>query len=61
MKRKVCKDCRMFVDGVVCPNCKGNQFTINWQGRLHVMDPEKSDIAKRLKITMAGEYALKAR
>jgi len=46
-KKKVCKKCKLFVDGSECPICKGNKFTQNWQGRLFILDPNKSHIAKK--------------
>jgi DNA-directed RNA polymerase subunit E" len=33
----------------------------NWSGFLIIVDPEKSDIAKELGITLPGEYALRVR
>jgi DNA-directed RNA polymerase subunit E" len=33
----------------------------NWSGFLIIIDPEKSDIAKELKIELPGEYALRVR
>ena len=51
----------MFVDGPECPGCKGNQFSNNWQGRISILDPEKSEIAKKIGITVKGEYAIKVR
>ena len=60
-KRKVCKKCKMFVDGNECPGCKGNQFSTNWQGRITITDPEKSEIAKKVGIKVKGEYAIKVR
>jgi len=33
----------------------------NWSGFLIVVDPENSDIAKELNITLPGEYALRVR
>jgi len=61
MKKKVCKKCKLFVDGNSCPSCKGNQFTTSWQGRLNILDANKSVIAKKLGITIKGEYAIKVR
>ena len=61
MKKKVCKKCKIFVDGTTCPICKGNQFSINWQGRLYVLDANKSSIAEKIDIKVKGEYAVKAR
>ena len=60
-KKKVCKNCKIFVNGNECPVCHGNQFTQNWQGRITILDEEKSDISKRTGIKQKGEYAIKAR
>jgi DNA-directed RNA polymerase subunit E" len=59
--RKVCKTCRIFTEEPSCPLCKGNQFSNTWQGRINVLNPEKSDIAKKCAITSKGEYAVKVR
>ena len=61
MKKKVCKRCKMFTDGSECPNCKGNQFTTNWKGRLFIVDAKQSNIAKKIGVETEGEYAIKAR
>jgi RNA polymerase subunit RPABC4/transcription elongation factor Spt4 len=34
---------------------------MNWQGRLFIVDSEKSEIAKKIGLTHKGEYAIKAR
>jgi DNA-directed RNA polymerase subunit E" len=60
-KKKVCKKCKMFYEGSECPGCHSNQFSTNWQGRINIIDPEKSDIAKKIGITKKGEYAIKVR
>ncbi|MBW3013550.1 DNA-directed RNA polymerase, subunit E'' [Candidatus Woesearchaeota archaeon] len=61
MAKKVCKNCKMFVTGEVCPVCKKNQFTTTWRGRIIVLDPKKSEIAQKIGATAAGEYAIKIR
>jgi RNA polymerase subunit RPABC4/transcription elongation factor Spt4 len=61
MKKKVCKNCKLFVDGDECPICKGKQFSQNWQGRLSVLDAEKSEIGKKIGSGIKGEYAIKVR
>ncbi len=61
MKKKVCKKCKLFVEGNECPLCKSNQFSTNWQGRLAILDANKSIIAKKIGITSKGEYAIKLR
>ena len=59
MARKICKKCKIFVEKDKCPICKGNQFQTNWKGRIYILDPEKSEISKKLDIKVKGEYALK--
>jgi len=55
------EDIKLFVDGSVCPLCKGSNFSESWKGRLFITDPTKSIIAKKLGITAKGEYAIKVR
>ena len=59
--RKVCKNCKIFVKGETCPVCKGNQFSTNWRGRIHILNKEKSEIAKRIEAKEKGEYAIRVR
>lgn len=61
MKKKVCKNCKLFVEGPECPICKGNQFVTNWKGRIAVLDAERSEIAKKIGLKVKGEYAIKAK
>ena len=61
MKKKACRKCKIFVDGDVCPICKRDAFSTNWQGRIFIIDHEKSFIAKELEIEHNGEYAIKVR
>ena len=58
-KKKACKQCKIFVKGDECPICKGTQFVINWKGRIYIVDPKNSTIAKNVGMEEAGEYAIK--
>ncbi len=60
-KKKVCKKCKVFVDGDTCPICKSKQFSTNWQGRVNIINTEKSMISQKIGINVNGEYAIKAR
>ena len=60
-KNKVCRNCKIFIEGNECPVCKTNQFSTNWQGRLNVLDMNKSMIAKKIGIKANGEYAIRVR
>jgi DNA-directed RNA polymerase subunit E" len=61
MKKKVCKNCKLFVEGDTCPICKTSQFSNSWQGRIYILDAEKSEIGKKIGIAVKGEYAIKVR
>jgi len=61
MKKKVCRTCKIFVEGDICPVCKKDSFTTNWQGRIHFLDVNKSVIAKEMGVALKGEYAIKVR
>ena len=60
-KEKVCKTCKLFVEGEVCPICKGNQFTNVYQGRFNILNAEKSFIGKQIGVKEKGRYAIKIR
>jgi DNA-directed RNA polymerase subunit E" len=60
-KKKVCKNCKIFVEGSECPLCKGQTFLTNWQGRIYVVDPKKSQVAQKMGLKAKGEYTIKAR
>jgi len=59
--KKVCKKCRIFVEGSECPICKNANFTETWKGRINILNVEKSEIAKKVGIEVKGEYAIKVR
>jgi len=61
MKKKSCKRCKIFVEKEECPICKGNQFSTNWQGRLFILNPDKSVIAEKISMKVKGEYAIKVK
>lgn len=61
MSLKACRNCNLITDSVVCPNCGNASLSDDWSGYVVVLDPEKSEIAKRLNITKSGKYALRVR
>ena len=61
MKKKACKKCKLVVTGSECPNCKSTSFSTNWQGRIYIIDSNKSEIAEKINIKTKGEYAIKVR
>jgi len=59
MTEKACKQCRRIVEGEICPVCKDSQLTATWKGLIIIVDPENSEIAKKLNIKIPGKYALR--
>lgn len=57
--KKACKKCRRIVVGKKCPVCNTTKLTKDWKGRIFVVDPEKSELAKKLDIKEAGEYTVR--
>ena len=58
-KQKACKHCRRIYEGDKCPNCDSKESTDSFKGRIVVLNSEKSELAKNLKISSKGEYAVK--
>ncbi|MHA1364974.1 MAG: transcription elongation factor subunit Spt4 [Candidatus Heimdallarchaeota archaeon] len=48
-------------EGNQCPNCKTHNFSKDYSGEVHIIDPENSEIAKKLNIKIPGVYALRVR
>ncbi|HPK81105.1 MAG TPA: transcription elongation factor subunit Spt4 [Methanoculleus sp.] len=58
---KVCRECHRVVEGEACVICGTANLSDDWAGYVVIIDPEHSDIAKKMKITLPGRYALKVR
>ncbi|MBD3263376.1 DNA-directed RNA polymerase subunit E'' [Candidatus Woesearchaeota archaeon] len=58
-KKKACKICKKLVRGDKCPHHPDAKLVDNWKGRVIILDPEKSEIAKKLEVHEAGEYAIR--
>jgi len=61
MKKKVCKQCKIVVSGDKCPICGGTDFSTNFQGRIYIIEPAKSEVARKLNLDAKGEYAIKVK
>ena len=59
--RKVCRKCRIFVNGSKCALCGGSDFGSTWAGLAVIVDPAKSEVAKKMEVELPGKYALKVR
>ncbi len=59
-REKACRNCRKIIEkGKECPVCGGTSFTTFWRGYVLILDPENSEIAKKMGITAPGKYALR--
>ncbi|MFQ3316643.1 MAG: transcription elongation factor subunit Spt4 [Candidatus Poseidoniales archaeon] len=56
-----CGECHLVLeDGVdMCPRHPSARVSSEHQGYVIIMNPNRSEIAKRLKIEQPGKYALK--
>lgn len=59
--KRACKKCQTIFEGSKCPNCDSQEFTEGWKGRVVILDPKGSEIAKKLKFDKKGSYAIKTR
>jgi DNA-directed RNA polymerase subunit E" len=60
-KQKACKICNTIYEGEKCPSCESKESTEGFKGRVIVFNPEKSEIAKKLKLKEKGNFAIKTR
>ncbi len=59
---KACKSCNRIVkSGNQCDNCKTETLSDDWNGYVVILNPESSEIAKKMNIEKPGNYALKVR
>lgn len=58
VKDKVCRNCKRFVEGSVCPVCNQANFSRSWKGVVFINDPKDSEIAQAMSITVPGKYCL---
>ena len=59
-KEKACPKCHLVAYEDICPLCN-YKMSSDWNGMIVVLDPDESDLAKELNITIPGRYALKVR
>ncbi len=60
-KQKACKICKKIYDGEKCPICGSKESTDSFKGKVYILNPEKSEIAQRLKIKDKGDFAIKTK
>ena len=61
-KDKACRICnRIYESGETCPNCSSRESTDSFKGRIIIFNPEKSEIAQKIKVKGKGNFAIKTR
>lgn len=60
MKERACKECGRITNLDICVVCKSPTST-DWIGYVSIIDPEKSEVSKKLNINANGKYALRVR
>lgn len=60
-KEKACLNCKMIFEGDKCPLCNETTFTESYKGKIYVFNSAESVIAKNMKITGNGLFAIKTR
>ncbi len=54
---KACLKCKYLTEEDECPIC-GSPTSENWTGLLIIIDPKKSEIAKKINIDFKGKFAI---
>ncbi len=58
-KEKACKNCKLIYEGDKCPHCDKKDTSDTFKGKVEIVNPEKSELAKELKVSKTGLYAIK--
>ena len=63
VKPKACKNCKIIYEGDKCPKCgaESSEATESWKGKVAILNPKQSEIAKKLKVNERGTYAIKTK
>ena len=60
---RACKVCHTIIesDQNTCPACKSQNLSTDFSGMVIIIDPEGSEIAKKLNVRTPGTYAIRVR
>jgi DNA-directed RNA polymerase subunit E" len=61
MVEKACRHCMRILEGTSCPICGTSDLAEEWSGLVIILDPKRSEIAKKLGVDMPDKFALKVR
>ena len=57
--QRACKSCRTVHNLTKCPKCGSSEFSTTFKGKIVIINPEESEVAKKLKLREKGVYAIK--
>ena len=58
-KEKACKVCKTIYEGVKCSKCGATEGVDGFKGKIHILNPEKSEVAGKLGIKEKGKFAIR--
>ncbi|WMW21075.1 transcription elongation factor subunit Spt4 [Methanolobus mangrovi] len=61
MSEQVCRECHRIIMSQTCPICGSSNLSSDWSGMVIIIDPERSEIAKKMDVKVPDKYALKVR
>ena len=59
MAKLACKICKKLVTGDRCPIHPDAKLVEAWKGKIIILDPQNSELAKKMNINDKGEYAIR--
>jgi DNA-directed RNA polymerase subunit E" len=60
-KEKACKECKTIYEGYKCPSCGSSDKVDGFKGKVSILNPDESEIAKKLGIQKKGSFAIRLR
>lgn len=61
MRPRACRICKIITEENACPICRSTDLSEDFSGLLIILDPENSELAKKIEIKEEGRYALRIR
>ncbi|MEK6824565.1 MAG: transcription elongation factor subunit Spt4 [Nanoarchaeota archaeon] len=61
MAMKACRQCRALFEGSKCLECGSTEHLDSFKGKIIVLNPEQSEISKKLSLPKKGLFAVRLR
>lgn len=56
---KACKQCGTIYEGSKCPKCGSEDHSTSFKGKIIILNPDESEIAKHIKRKEKGVFAIR--